>query len=220
MAMKLARVATGRHKFIAMWDAFHGASLDTISIGGEQIFRRGIGPLLPGVEHVPPPDEYRCMWDCYERGGCDLKCANYIAYVLEKEGDVAAVIAEPVRSIPYVPRAEYWQVVRDACDRHGALLIFDEIPHALGRTGTMFTYENFGVTPDILILGKGLGEFQGEEEIDFAPVAGVVANSKHVHSTRNLPTNFPNCQRQQIHLHCHHITSFREPCIMKCYSPF
>jgi 4-aminobutyrate aminotransferase len=157
MALKLARVATGRHKVISMWDAFHGASLDAISVGGEQAFRRDIGPLLPGVEHVPPPDEYRCLWECSSRGGCDLKCANYIDYVLDKEGDIAAVIAEPVRSIPYIPRPAYWQRVRAACDRHGALLIFDEIPHALGRTGKMFTCENFTVTPDILVLGKGLG---------------------------------------------------------------
>ncbi len=168
MALKLARVATGRHKFVSMWDAFHGASLDAISVGGEQVFRRGIGPLLSGVEHVPPPDEYRCLWDCQLRGGCDAKCAGYVEYVLEKEGDIAAVVAEPVRSVPYIPRAEYWQRVRAACDRHGALLIFDEIPHALGRTGTMFTCEHFGVTPDILVLGKGLGG-------GVLPLAGILA---------------------------------------------
>src|SRR5947207_17903 len=60
MALKLARAATGRHKTVSMWDAFHGASLDAISVGGEEIFRGGIGPLLPGTEHVPPPDPYRC----------------------------------------------------------------------------------------------------------------------------------------------------------------
>lgn len=157
IALKLARLATGRHKTISMWDSFHGASLDTISIGGEATFRQGIGPLLPGAEHVPPSDEYRCLWDCHERGGCDLKCASYVEYVLEKEGDIAAVIAEPVRSTPYIPSPEYWQTIREACDRHGALLIFDEIPHALGRTGKMFTCENFGVVPDILVIGKGLG---------------------------------------------------------------
>ena len=157
IALKLARIATGRHKTISMWDSFHGASLDAISIGGEALFRREIGPLLPGTEHVPPPDEYRCLWDCHDRGGCDLKCAQYIEYVLEKEGDIAAVIAEPVRSTPYIPRPGYWQTVRRACDRHGALLIFDEIPHALGRTGKMFTCENFDVVPDILVIGKGLG---------------------------------------------------------------
>ena len=157
IALKLARLATGRHKTILMWDSFHGASLDTISIGGEALFRGGIGPLLPGTEHAPPPDEYRCLWDCHQRGGCDLKCAGYIEYILEKEGDVAAVISEPVRSTPYIPKPEYWQKIREACNRHGALLIFDEIPHALGRTGKMFTCENFGVTPDILVIGKGLG---------------------------------------------------------------
>lgn len=157
MALKLARVATGRFKTISMWDSFHGASLDAISIGGEEIFRGAIGPLLPGAEHVPPADPYRCLWDCASRGGCDQKCASYLEYVLERERDVAAVIAEPVRSTPTIPSAEYWRRVRAACDRHGTLLIFDEIPHALGRTGRLFTCENFGVVPDILVLGKGLG---------------------------------------------------------------
>jgi 4-aminobutyrate aminotransferase len=97
-----------------------------------------------------------------------LKCARYVEYVLQKEGDVAAVIAEPVRSTPYIPRADYWQTIRRACDRHGALLIFDEIPHALGRTGKMFTCENFGVVPDILVIGKGLGG-------GILPLAAVIA---------------------------------------------
>ena len=157
MALKLARIATGRHKTISMWDSFHGASLDAISIGGEAIFRQDMGPLLPGTEHVPPPDEYRCIYDCADRGGCDMMCARYVEYVLEKEGDIAAVIAEPIRSTPYIPKPEYWQIIRRACDRHGALLIFDEIPHALGRTGRMFTCENFDVVPDMLVIGKGLG---------------------------------------------------------------
>jgi len=61
MALKLARVATGRHKTVSMWDAFHGASLDAISIGGEAVFRKDMGPLLPGTEHAPPPDEYHCV---------------------------------------------------------------------------------------------------------------------------------------------------------------
>jgi 4-aminobutyrate aminotransferase len=157
MALKLARVATGRHKTISMWDSFHGASLDAISVGGEEIFRGDAGPLLPGTEHVPPPDPYRCVWDCDRRGGCDLKCADYIGYVLEKEGDVAAVVAETVRSTPVVPHPEFWRRVRAACDRHGTLLILDEIPTALGRTGTMFACEQFDVVPDMLVIGKGLG---------------------------------------------------------------
>jgi 4-aminobutyrate aminotransferase len=158
VALQLARVATGRFKTISMWDAFHGGTLDTISVGGEAEFRAGIGPLMPGTEHVPPPEPYRCPFRCLDRvGACDLACANYVEYVLEKEGDVAAVIAESVRNAPYIPSPEYWKAVRAACDRHGALLILDEIPHALGRTGSFFTCENFDVVPDILVIGKGLG---------------------------------------------------------------
>lgn len=155
MALKLARVKTGRFKTISMWDSFHGASLDAISIGGEAIFRSEIGPLMPGTEHVPPADAQNCPFDC--RGTCSLKCADYIEYVLEKEGDVSAVIAETVRSTPYIPPKEYWQKVREACDRHGALLILDEIPHCLGRSGKMFTFENYDIVPDMVVIGKGLG---------------------------------------------------------------
>ncbi len=171
MALKLARLATGRHKTISMWDSFHGAALDTISIGGEAIFRQGMGPLLPGTEHAPPPDDYRCIFGCAERGGCDLTCAKYVEYILEKEGDIAAVISEPIRSTPYIPKPEYWQRIRQACDRHGALLIFDEIPHSLGRTGKMFTFEHFGITPDIVVIGKGLGG-------GILPLAAMIADEK------------------------------------------
>ncbi|NUN98699.1 MAG: aspartate aminotransferase family protein [Candidatus Omnitrophica bacterium] len=155
MALKLARYATGRYKTISMWDSFHGASLDAISVGGEEIFRGGIGPLMPGAEHVPPPDAYRCVWGC--GGVCNLKCADYIEYALEKEGDVAAVIAETVRCTPFVPPTAYWRKVREACDRHGTLLILDEIPICLGRTGKMFAVEHYGIVPDMLVIGKGLG---------------------------------------------------------------
>jgi 4-aminobutyrate aminotransferase len=155
MALKLARAATGRHKTISMWDSFHGASLDAISIGGEAIFRTGAGPLLPGTEHVPPPDSYRCVFGCGDE--CTLRCADYVEYILEKERDVAAVIAETVRSNSIVPATRYWQRIRAACDRYGALLILDEVPHALGRTGRMFTCEHFDVVPDMLVIGKALG---------------------------------------------------------------
>jgi 4-aminobutyrate aminotransferase len=174
MALKLARMATGRFKTISMWDSFHGASLDAISVGGEAIFRKDAGPLLPGTEHVPPPDCYRCLWGCEDN--CTLKCADYIEYVLAKEGDVAAVIAETVRSTSVVPPAGFWQKVRAACDKHGALLILDEIPHCLGRTGKMFTCQHFDVVPDMLIIGKGLGggifplaALIAREDLDVAP---------------------------------------------------
>ena len=174
MALKLARAATGRFKTISMWDSFHGASLDAISVGGEAIFRRDIGPLLPGAEHVPPPDPSHCPFDCGAQ--CTLQCARYVEYVLEKEGDVAAVIGETVRSTPYIPPPDYWRTIRAACDRHGALLILDEIPHCLGRTGKMFSCQHYEVVPDMLVIGKGLGggvfplaALVAREDLDIAP---------------------------------------------------
>jgi 4-aminobutyrate aminotransferase len=155
IALQLARAATGRHKTISMWDSFHGATLDCISVGGEAFFRRGNGPLLPGCEHVPPADPRHCPFGCGV--ACNLKCADYIEYVLEKEGDVAAVVGETIRSAPFIPPPDYWKRIRAACDKHGALLILDEIPNGLGRTGRMFACEHYDVVPDILLLGKGLG---------------------------------------------------------------
>lgn len=155
MALKTARLVTGRHKTISLWDSFHGATLDASSIGGEAMFRKDMGPLLPGTEHAPPSNPSDCPFRCGTK--CDLSCANYIDYILEKEGDVAAVVAETIRSTPFIPPSDYWRSIREACDRHGALLILDEIPHALGRTGKMFTFQNYGIEPDMVVIGKGLG---------------------------------------------------------------
>ena len=156
IALKLARIATGRHKTVSMWDAFHGASLDAISIGGEAIFRRGVGPLLPGTEHVPPCDPRDCRFKC--GGACDASCADYVEYVLGKEEDVAAVIVETVRATDVqAPPPEYYRRLREYCDRHGALLILDEIPSCLGRTGKIFAFEHYGIVPDMVVIGKGLG---------------------------------------------------------------
>ncbi len=156
VALKMARTATGRFKTISFWDAFHGAGFGACSVGGEEMFRGGpIGPLLPGTEHVPPFGDYRNAWGVRE-GSADL-CARQIRYVLEKEGDVSAVIAEPCRAVPYIPPAGFWQQVREACDEFGALLIFDEIPTGLGKTGKLFACDYDDVVPDILVMGKSLG---------------------------------------------------------------
>ena len=144
MAMKLARYATGRHKTISMWGTFHGASLDAISIGGEALFRDDLGPLLPGCFHVPWPKK--------------TADADEIEKIMEKEGDIGAIISEPMRCTTVEkPENGYWLRLRELCDRYGALLILDEIPLAFGRTGKMFCCEHSGVIPDILIVGKGLG---------------------------------------------------------------
>ena len=166
VAIKLARAATGRFKTLSFWDAFHGAGFGASSVGGESLFRlgRAVGPLLPGTEHVAPFGCYRCAYGHPVDGQgqpdlaqCRLACANMVKYVLEREGDVAAVVAEPARAVPYIPPPGYWAAVREACHAHGSLLIFDEIPTGLGKTGRFFAAEHDGAAPDIVVLGKALG---------------------------------------------------------------
>ncbi len=170
MALKLARLVTGRFKTLSMWDAFHGASLDAISIGGEAVFRQGIGPLLPGTEHVPPCDPAQCVFGC--GGTCALRCVDYIEYCLRKEGDVGAVVVETIRCTDVqVPPLDYYRRLRQICDRHGALLILDEIPIALGRTGHLFAVERYGIEPDMIVIGKGLGGAA-------MPLAALIANAR------------------------------------------
>jgi 4-aminobutyrate aminotransferase len=169
MALKLARYATGRHKTVSMWDSFHGANLDAISVGGEALFRNGLGPMSSGAEHLPPLHLARRFF-----GGDKPfeRYADYIDYVLEVQGDVGALIAEPVRwTSVEAPPAEFWPRVRESCTRHGTLLIFDEIPSCLARTGAMFACEHFAATPDILVIGKGLGG-------GIMPMAAIIARGQ------------------------------------------
>ncbi|MCS0494425.1 aspartate aminotransferase family protein [Ancylobacter sp. MQZ15Z-1] len=169
VALKLARAATGRFKTLSFWDAFHGAGFGAASVGGEATFRSGIaGPLLPGAEHVAPWASHGCAYGYDNLEDSARACANMISYVLGREGDFAAFIAEPMRATPLVPAPGFWKAVREACDRHGTLLIFDEIPTGLGKTGRFFASEHDGVTPDIIVLGKALGG-------GVLPIASVIA---------------------------------------------
>lgn len=169
VALKIARAATGRFKTLSFWDAFHGAGFGAASVGGEATFRSHIaGPLLPGAEHVAPFHCYHCAYGHPGPEACGLACAGMVDYVLEREGDVGAVIAEPMRAVPVVPPPGYWQAVRAACHRHGALLIMDEIPTGLGKTGRMFAFDHDDIVPDIVTLGKALGG-------GILPIAAVLA---------------------------------------------
>jgi len=192
VAIKLARAATGRFKTLSFWDAFHGAGLGASSVGGESLFRSGrVGPLLPGTEHVAPFGCYRCAYGHpVDADGnphldrCRLACAAMVKYVLEREGDVAAVIAEPARAVPFVPPPGYWQAVREACHAHGTLLVFDEIPTGLGKTGRFFAAEHDDAAPDIVVLGKALGG-------GVLPIAACIARAgppRGAHGERLPPT--------------------------------
>ncbi|WP_371227557.1 aspartate aminotransferase family protein [Roseovarius sp. 2305UL8-3] len=169
VALKIARAATGRFKTLSFWDAFHGAGFGAASVGGEATFRSHIaGPLMPGTEHVAPFHCYHCAYGHTGPENCGLACAKMVDYVLGREGDVAAVIAEPMRAVPVVPPLGYWKAVQEACHRHGTLLIMDEIPTGLGKTGRMFAFDHDEIIPDIVTLGKALGG-------GMLPLAAVIA---------------------------------------------
>ena len=141
IALKLARAITGKFKVVSFWDSFHGASLDAISVGGEAVFREAMGPLMPGVERIPPPVTYRGIFENNE-----AKCLEYLEYVFAKEGDIGAFLAETIRNTDVqIPSKEFWKEARKLCDKYGVLLILDEIPIALGRTGKLFAFEHYSI---------------------------------------------------------------------------
>ncbi|KIC36899.1 (R)-1-hydroxy-2-aminoethylphosphonate ammonia-lyase [Leisingera sp. ANG-M7] len=158
VALKIARAATGRFKTLSFWDAFHGAGFGAASVGGEATFRSHIaGPLLPGTEHVAPFSPSNCAYGHKSLEASAEACARMIDYVLGRDGDYCAFIAEAMRAVPNVPPQGFWKSVREICDKHGVLLILDEIPTGLGKTGQMFSFQHDGIVPDIVTLGKSLG---------------------------------------------------------------
>ncbi|MFL0859487.1 aspartate aminotransferase family protein [Vibrio parahaemolyticus] len=171
MALKLARHITGNYKVVSLWDSFHGASLDAISVGGEACFRQGMGPLMAGVERIPPAVSYRGAFPVAD--GSDVHYADYLEYVIEKEGGVGAFIAEAVRNTDVqVPSKTYWKRIREICDKHNVMLIIDDIPNGMGRSGEWFTYQAYDIEPDMLCIGKGLGG-------GLVPIAAMVTKDKY-----------------------------------------
>ncbi|WP_411062969.1 aspartate aminotransferase family protein [Vibrio rotiferianus] len=171
MALKLARHITGNYKVVSLWDSFHGASLDAISVGGEACFRQGMGPLMAGVERIPPAASYRGAFPVAD--GSDVHYADYLEYVIEKEGGVGAFIAEAVRNTDVqVPSKAYWKRIREICDKHNVMLIIDDIPNGMGRSGEWFTYQAYDIEPDMLCIGKGLGG-------GLVPIAAMVTKDKY-----------------------------------------
>lgn len=164
-AMKMARQyhkLTGnatKYKIISRYSSWHGSTMGALSAGGLASRRAVNEPLAAGFIHVFPPTCYRCPFG-KEYPSCEITCASLIGDVIEQEGTetVAALIVEPIGHTGGVidPPAEYLTMLREICDRSDVLLIFDEIITGAGRTGEMFAAQTFGVTPDILCMGKGL----------------------------------------------------------------
>ncbi len=160
-AIKLARYHTGRDKFVAFFGAFHGRTMGALSLTGSKVTqRRGFHPTLP-VHHIPYPNSYR-----RDTGKTvaehALDCVNVLEQQLFKTilppEEVAGIFVEPIQGEGgyLVPPIEFHQELRRVADKHGILLIHDEVQCGMGRTGRMFASEHFGVVPDIVTLAKGI----------------------------------------------------------------
>ena len=161
-AIKFARRMTGRSQIVAFHGAYHGVWCGSGSLTTGDQYRLGYGPHIPGVIHVPYAYCYRCCFNM-EYPSCGVQCAKYVDYVLNTPytaaDDVAALIVEAQQGEGgyLTPPPEYLQMLKAACEKHGALFIADEVQAGTGRTGKMWAIEYSGVVPDMLTWGKGMG---------------------------------------------------------------
>jgi len=161
VAMKLARLYTKSQCFIAFHGGFHGKTFGALSLTSRKAYRRGILPLVPGVFHVPFADCYRCPFG-KDYPECDLQCLRYLEYVITDPAtavtDVAAIFLEPIEGHEgwIVPPKEFLPRIRKICSENNILMVLDEIITGFGRTGKMFCFQHYGITPDILVCGKGM----------------------------------------------------------------
>jgi 4-aminobutyrate aminotransferase len=161
-AIKFARRHTGRSQIIAFQGAYHGVWCGTSALTTGYNYRHGWGPLIAGVTHLPYAYCYRCAFNM-TYPACDLQCAKYVDYVLNTPytaaDDVAAVVIESQQGEGgYVaPPPEFFQIIKQACEKYGCLYVADEVQSGAGRTGKMWCIEHTGVAPDMLTWGKGMG---------------------------------------------------------------
>jgi 4-aminobutyrate aminotransferase/(S)-3-amino-2-methylpropionate transaminase len=160
-ALKLARLYTGKHEFIALYAGFHGRTWGTLSITGNRGRKKGGGPYAAGVSFAPAPYVYRSRWQP-DPDECGRQCAAALEDIIQfaTSGDVAAFIAEPLMGEGgiIVPPFNYFREVKKVLDRHGILFIADEVQCGFARTGKMFASEYYGVVPDILVTAKGIAD--------------------------------------------------------------
>jgi 4-aminobutyrate aminotransferase len=158
-ALKLARWHTGRPRAIAFLGAFHGRTYGAMSLSGSKlVHRRGFSPLVPDIHHVPYPRGPETRSDPhYGRGAVDHIEETMLKRIAPPE-EVAAIFVEPIQgeSGYHVPPPDFLPALRELCDRHGMLLVTDEVQCGMGRTGKLFAVEHWGVEPDIICLAKGI----------------------------------------------------------------
>jgi 4-aminobutyrate aminotransferase len=161
-AIKFSRRHTGRTQILAFHGAYHGVWCGTSALTTGYNYRHGWGPLIAGVQHLPYAYCYRCPFNM-TYPACDVQCGKYVDYVLNTPytaaDDVAAVIIESQQGEGgYVaPPPEFFQLIKQACEKYGCLYVADEVQSGAGRTGKMWCIEHTGVRPDMLTWGKGMG---------------------------------------------------------------
>jgi 4-aminobutyrate aminotransferase len=160
-ALKLARYVTGRPRFIGFLGGFHGRTMGSLSFTASKYTQqKGFFPTMPGVTHVPYPNNYRPLLAGGDQGSAVLRYIEDVLFTGNlPPAEVAAVLVEPIQGEGgyLVPPDGFLAGLRALCDRHGILLIFDEVQSGIGRTGRMFACQHWDVAPDIMSLAKGLG---------------------------------------------------------------
>ena len=160
-ALKLARSVTGRGRFIGFLGSFHGRTMGSLSFTSSKYTQqKGFFPTMPGVTHVPYPNNYRPLLAGKEQGEAVLRYIEEVLFTSNvPPSEVAAILIEPIQGEGgyLVPPDGFLKGLRALCDRHGILLIFDEVQSGIGRTGRMFACQHWDVAPDIITLAKGLG---------------------------------------------------------------
>ncbi len=191
-ALKIARAVTRRSKVVARYRSYHGATAASISVTGE-LRRRAIEPVqkVPGTVFAPDCYCYRCPFQL-TYPSCHVACADYVDYQLSREGDVAAMIVEPVVGTNgvLVPVPEYLPRIRQITKKHDVLLIADEVMSGWGRVGEWFAVDHWGVTPDLLTTAKGITGAQ-------IPL-GLTATTAAVHDAFR-DTYFPHGHTYEAH---------------------
>ena len=172
-AIKMARSFTGRHKILAQYISYHGATHGSIAMTGDNR-RWAVEPTMPGVVHVLNPYCYRCPFG-WTRDTCHRECIDHIEEVIQYEGpeEIAAIFLEGVVGSNgiIVPPDDYWPRMREICDKFGILLISDEVMSGFGRTGKWFAVDNWDVSPDMITFAKGVTS-------GYAPLGGVIVSEE------------------------------------------
>ena len=157
-AIKIARFYTGRHKILARYRSYHGATHGAVALTGDYR-RNAVEPAIPGAVHFLDPYCYRCPFG-KKVESCKRECISHVDEIIQYEGPdkIAAIIMEGVTGSNglIVPPDDYWPAVREICDKYGILLISDEVMSGWGRTGKWFAVDNWDVEPDIITTAKGI----------------------------------------------------------------